>query len=475
MNINIEEKYKKIVDFFYEISKVPRNSTEEEKIANWLCEFAISRNLEYRKDELNNVLIKKKASNGYENRKPIIFQAHTDMVCEKTGESNHNFKEDPIKIINNGEVLKAKDTTLGADDGIGMSFLLLLLDDDEIMHPEIHCLFTTQEEIGMDGAKNFNYEGINAKYLINIDGEEENTAIVGCAGGARVKYEKTVEYNEATENCYKIEISGFRGGHSGVDINKGRQNSNILCGRILEKIEDIKIGYFYGGNKDNAIPNYTKCTFISSLKKEEIENIISEVIEETNFVEEDLRYKIDLSILESSKFISNIESEKFLNMLLNLKQGVIEMSTDKEGLVETSGNVGIVKIEEGKISIAELLRSSDDEKREEVQKTNDELASENNYLIKVESKYPGWKYKPNSNLERIYIESYKEVHDGNMPKVEAIHAGVECGMIFKKMPWLELISLGPDIVDVHTTNETLYLESCKKVLRTILKMIEKLD
>lgn len=475
--MEIENKYEKLIKLFYELSNVPRNSTEEDKIADYLCEFAKARNLEYRKDSFNNVLIKKKASNGFENRKAIILQAHTDMVCEKTIDSNHDFKLDPIEIINNGNILKAKDTTLGADDGIGVATLLLMLDENEISHPELYCLFTTQEEIGMDGAKNFDYRDISASYLINIDGEEENTAIVGCAGGARLTLEKSVELKRnENQNGYEIIVSGLRGGHSGVDINKGRQNANSIIAQILYKIDDVRISSIVGGTKDNAIPNISRSIFTTNLKLNNIKEIIEGVKNSLEITDEDKNIEINISPLKGDlQVISKEESKLLLNLILNLKQGVIKLSEDKEGLVETSGNVGIINASQGKIIIKELIRSSVDSERKNIETINSEMAKRNGYTVRKESEYPGWKYNPNSNLEKVYIEAYKLTHEGEIPKVEAIHAGVECGMIFEKMPNLELISIGPDIVDVHTTNETLYLDSCKKILKTLLKMIELLD
>lgn len=475
--MEIEIKYEKLLYYFYEISKIPRNSTEENQISDFLCEFAKLRNLEYRKDNFYNVLIKKKASIGYENRKPIILQAHTDMVCEKTLDSNHSFKTDPIEIINHEDVLKAKDTTLGADDGIGVAILLLLLDDDEIPHPEMYCLFTTQEEIGMDGAKNFDYSNILASYLINVDGEQEDTAIVGCAGGSRLSFEKNIELEECkNDNVYEITVSGLRGGHSGADINKGRLNANIIIATVLEQLDEVRIESFVGGTKDNAIPNLSKCVFASRVEeniiKEKIENIKNNLI----IVDEDINLDISFKRLTGDfKVMSQIDSEEAIRLLLNLKQNVIKLSEDKEGLVETSGNVGVVNISHSKCIIKELIRSSIDFERKKIEDINTNMAKEQGYRVRIESEYPGWKYNPNSKLEKIYIEAYKETHSGEMPKVEAIHAGVECGMIFEKMPNLELISIGPDIIDVHTVNETLYLDSCRKVLKTILKMIELLD
>ena len=472
--MNIDEKYEKLITFFKELSKVPRNSKKEERIAEFLCNFAKERNLWYRKDNFNNVLIKRKASIGYENRKVIMFQAHTDMVCEKTKDSTHNFDTDPIEIIDEGDILRAKDTTLGADDGIGVAYLLLLLDDKDIKLPAIECLFTTQEEIGMNGARAFDYSDINASYLINLDGEEENTAIVGCAGGVSVNYSKVVKQEKCKGKAYKLEISGLYGGHSGVNIDKGRMNSNLLVALLLEKISDIKIVSFNGGSKDNAIANRSEIIFLSNLN---VKSIIDKNLSGVTFKNEDKNVEINVSILDDTQYncISNCESLKFLSLIRDLRQNVIEYSKDIEGLVETSGNIGIVNIKNGKISIVESLRSSVDAKRNLVKEYNNNLASSLEYEIKEEGEYPGWKYNKNSKLEKIYIQAYKKYHNGNDPIVCAIHAGVECGMIYEKLPHLDMISLGPDVKDVHTVNEKLYLLSCKTLLNTLLEIINNLD
>lgn len=472
--MNIDEKYEKLITFFKELSKVPRNSKKEEKIAEFLCNFAKERNLWYRKDNFNNVLIKRKASIGYENRKVIMFQAHTDMVCEKTKDSTHNFDTDPIEIIDEGDILRAKDTTLGADDGIGVAYLLLLLDDKDIKLPAIECLFTTQEEIGMNGARAFDYSDINASYLINLDGEEENTAIVGCAGGVSVTYSKVVKQEKCKGKAYKLEISGLYGGHSGVDIGKERMNANLLIALLLEDISDIKIVSFNGGSKDNAIANRSEIVFLSNLN---VKSIIDKNLSGVTFENEDKNVEINVSILDDTEYnyISNGESLKFLSLIRGLRQNVIEYSKDIEGLVETSGNIGVVNIQNGKISIVESLRSSVDEKRDEIKEYNNNLANSLEYEIKEEGEYPGWKYNKNSKLEKIYIQAYKKYHNNELPIVCAIHAGVECGMIYEKLPHLDMISLGPDVKDVHTVNEKLYLLSCKTLLKTLLEIINNLD
>ena len=480
--MNIEEKYSKLIYWFKEISKVPRNSCEEEKIADFICNFAKERGLEYRKDDLYNVIIKKKASSGFEYKKPIILQAHTDMVCEKTSDSLHDFEKDGIQIVATKETFTAKDTTLGADDGIGVATLLFMLDDEEIVHPDIYCLFTVQEEIGMDGAKYFDYSGIDATYLINVDGEVENTAIVGCAGGVRVQYEKKLELTDEIDSVYKIKIYGLHGGHSGVDIDKNRLNSNYLLALIFSKLENVKIKSFIGGNKDNAIPSSAEAIF--STTSNNIDRVIAGVVDSMKLSECDKNLRVEVSEKlskeeieseEAKRFINEQESKNLIDLILNLKQGVIEYSKDVDGLVETSGNIGIVQVLNGKAIITELIRSSYDYKKENVKSVNNNLAKKYGYEIFESSTYPGWKYTPNTKIEKAYIEAYKEVHNLQEPIICAIHAGVECGMIYKKMPHLQMISIGPDIVDVHTVKETLYLSSCKKFLYTLIKLIEKLQ
>ena len=476
--MNIQEKYEKVLKIFKELSKVPRNSKREEKIADYICQFAKNKGLEYKKDELFNVIVKKGATVGYENKKTILFQAHIDMVCEKTLESTHDFENDPIEIIETEDTYTAKDTTLGADDGIGVAFLLLLLDDEDIPHPAIECLFTTQEEIGMDGARNFNYEGLKASYLINLDGEEENTAIVGCAGGIRMRYTKSMAQEEikGDTTLYTLKITGLFGGHSGVDIDKGRINSNLLAAKYLEMLEDFQIVSFVGGNKDNAIANATEVVFIT--KDKNANKKMQEYFETIEVTDADKNLKMELEISTPNKdvnVITNEDSNSLIRLLIDLKQNVIAMSKDVERLVETSGNVGVVKVENGEALICEALRSSIDEDKVKVMNYNNEIAQKLGFEIQGEGDYPGWKYNPNSKLEKIYKEAYKKSHNGEEPIVCAIHAGVECGMIYEKMPHLEMISLGPDVVDVHTVNEKLYIKSCKTLLETLTYMIEELD
>lgn len=469
----MEEKYNRLIEIFKELSKVPRNSKKEEKIGKYILNFATKLGLEAKMDRLYNVVVKREASKGMEDKKGIIFQAHTDMVCEKTTNSTHDFENDPIDILEEENTLKAKDTTLGADDGIGVATLLLLMEDKQVQLPTTYFFFTTQEEIGMYGAKGLDTTNIEAQYLINLDGEEENTAIVGCAGGVSVHYTKNTAQEKVENDVYKLEISGLYGGHSGVDINKGRINSNYLASKILENTNS-KIISFVGGNKDNAIPNYTKVIFENS---QNIEEKVENVLENIKVTPEDKNITVDLEKIdmENASSFGYEESNNIVELILNLKQNVIAMSRDIDDLVETSGNIGIVDAKAGKINIVESLRSSIDLQKDKIKAENNNLATSLGFEISEEGEYPGWKYNPNSKLEKMYKEAYMQIHENTSPIICAIHAGVECGMFYEKMPNLDMISLGPDVVDVHTVNETLYLNSCKKLLNTLYIMIQNME
>ena len=292
----------------------------------------------------------------------------------------------------------------------------------------------------------------------------------------RMRYTKEMDLEEKKNvNVYKLSITGLYGGHSGVDIDKGRINSNLLAATYLETLENIQIASFVGGNKDNAIANATEVVFTTEDKEanEKLQNFF----EKLEVTDADKNLKMELVIQENKtmKVMKKEDSNELIRLFLDLKQNVIAMSKDVEGLVETSGNIGITKIQNGKALICEALRSSIDSDKVEVMNYNNSIAEKLGFEILGEGDYPGWKYNPNSKLEKVYINSYKKSHNGEEPIVCAIHAGVECGMIYEKMPHLEMISLGPDVVDVHTVNEKLYIKSCKTLLETLMYMIEELD
>ena len=369
--------------------------------------------------------------------------------------------------------MHAKDTTLGADDGIGVAFLMLLL--DEKIESPIECLFTTAEETGMNGAREFDYSDINARYLINLDGEEENTAIVGCAGGVTLNYTKNIQGQEITDDIYSLSISNLYGGHSGVDIAACRMNSNLLAATLLKDLEDIRIISFIGGSKDNAIASNAEVLFTTTSNNPS--SIINKKLSEITFTKEDSHVEVSCKRIDNKNYksLSKEESKNIIDLITNLKQNVIEYNKYIKENPEVSGNIGVVKIENGKCLIKESLRSNDDSKKEKYKEENNNLATSLNFNIEESSDYPGWVYNPNSKLRDKYISSYKKSHNNEEPILCDIHAGVECGMIYKKLPHLDMLSIGPDIKDVHTPNETLYLNSCKSLLETLLDLIKNLD
>ena len=353
--MDIDIKYKRLLEIFEEISKIPRNSTKEEKIALFVGEFAKKLELEYKIDDYYNVIVKKEASEGMENNEKVMFQAHLDMVCEKTIDSDHNFDKDPIEILKNDFLYTAKDTTLGADDGIGVSTLLLLMESNDIKLPETYFIFTTQEEMGMDGAKNIDLSNIDTAYLINLDSEEENSVIVGCAGGLTLYFDRNDTLYDINDSIYELNISGLKGGHSGVDIDKGRMNANYLSALLLSKLPNVHLISFSGGTKPNVIPSESKVLF--STKSSHIEEDITGIINDIDFCFDDKDAKINIKRLDGEyQGLSELASKEILSLILELNQNVISKNEN----IESSGNVAIIEVNNEnwlkKIGIAREVR-----------------------------------------------------------------------------------------------------------------------
>lgn len=470
MNIDLESKYGRLLEIFEDISKIPRNSCNEKDIASYVCNFAEKLGFEHSMDSYYNVIVKRPADEGMENKKKLIFQSHLDMVCEKTDESNHNFDTDPIEIIKSDNIYSAKDTTLGADDGIGVSISLLLMESKDIKLPLTYFVFTTQEEIGMDGAKNIDLKDIDANYLINLDSEEENSVIVGCAGGVTLYFEKENHLFDINDPVYQIEISGLKGGHSGVDIGKGRKNAIYLNAKILSSLSNIHLISFNGGTKTNVIPSNSIVVF--STKTENIEDEINSVVESTNFCLEDRDAKINVKRLDGQfQGLSELASKEIISLLLELQQNVISMADT----VETSGNVALIKLDNEVVQFCESMRSNVSEQLVYYRDMNINLADSLGFIIKAGEEYPGWDYNSNSKLVDMYISAYQTVHDGEKPTVSSIHAGLECGLLKDKLPNVDAISIGPDVKDAHTTDERLYLNSCRNLISTIIEFLSKID
>ncbi len=460
------------LEYFYEISKIPRPSGEEERIADYLCEFAKKHGLEYFRDNGRNVLINKPASKGYENAPCFCLQGHTDMVCEKELTSAHDFTKDPIDIYVDGGKLKARGTTLGGDDGAAVSIMLALLAGDYKL-PKLQCLFTAEEETGLFGASCFDYSLIDAEYMINIDGEEEDEILASCAGGLRAKLVKKYETSYA-ENCFKITVNGLAGGHSGADIHKNRANASLLIFRLVSKLAPfgVRLASFEGGSKENAITQYAtavvECDENALIKTvEEFKNEISKTL-----TDEDKGFDVTVCKEASTPAMSADDTQELSALAQSLKSGVIRMSSDVEGLVSTSSNLGVVRVENGTAKLYYSVRSEDDEEKQAVWAEYEQTATKLGFTAEKGQEYPGWKFRRESHLRTLYADAYKAV-SGRDIKVNAIHAGLECGIISGALPNLDIIAIGPQMEYVHTTAEAMDIDSFARVFETVKLCLER--
>jgi len=476
---NIEPK--SLWSYFDEICKIPRASKKETKIIEFLLNWAKQNNIEAKKDEVGNILMKKPATAGMGNRKSIILQSHIDMVCEKNSDSNHNFDIDPIIPYIDGDWVKAKGTTLGADDGIGVATQMDILTSKNIKHGPIECLFTVDEETGLTGAFALKPNFFESEILLNLDSEDDGEIFIGCAGGidtvAETKFTK--EQVPANHSYYKLEIKGLKGGHSGDEIDKGHANSNKILNRFLHYGSHnfgIRLTEFNGGNLRNAIPreafslfsvpneNILKFTdFFNQLKKS-IEN-------EFIFVEQNINIS-----LTKFDFLDFVIDEKTQNNLLNsiyaCPHGVISMSAGMKGMVSTSTNLASVKFKSGnKIEITTSQRSDSESMKTDIATMVKSVFELSGFAVKQGDGYPGWTPNPNSEILVIGANSYKKLFNVE-PVVRSIHAGLECGLFLEKYPKLDMISFGPTLRNVHSPDEKVLIPTVEKFRNHLIDILE---
>lgn len=470
-----------IWEYFEQITKVPRPSKKEEKIIKYLIEFAKNRNLKYKHDAVGNVLILKAATKGMENRPTVALQSHVDMVCEKNSDVNFDFNNDPIQVQVKDGWVSAVGTTLGADCGIGMAAALAILASTDIEHPAIEALFTVDEETGLTGAFNLTADMLTARYLINVDSEDEGEIFIGCAGGidtVATMYHNT-EPAPHRYTFFRIDVSGLQGGHSGDDIEKGRGNSNRLLARFLwQGVEkhDLCLSYFNGGNLRNAIPR--EAYAICGVPTKQIADFKNDFKQFSAAVGEELKYtdaQVEFSINEMPDACDTIDSESRDNLLravLGVPNGVLAMSFAMPGLVETSSNLASVKFDKsGTTTIVSSQRSS-----VESAKNAAAIAVESVFVLAgaevVHSEgYPGWAPNPDSPLLEVTRKCYVDLF-GVEPKIRAIHAGLECGLFLKKYPQLDMVSFGPTLRGVHSPTERLEISTVEKFWKLLLATIQ---
>jgi dipeptidase D len=469
--------------YFDEICQIPRPSGKEEKIIDYLMKFAKKHKLEARKDNTGNVLIKKAAHHNFENRKPVCLQSHVDMVCEKNSSSSHDFDSDPIQPVIEGNWVKASGTTLGADNGIGIASQLAILDNKEISHGPIECLFTVDEEMGLKGAFNIQKQFFDSKILINLDSEDEGELFIGSAGGintiARIKI-KTKKIPKDYVS-FKIIVSGLAGGHSGGDIHKGRGNSIKILNRFLwtaPKKLKISVVKFEGGNLPNAIPREAYVIISIPNKNEQIlkdhlNQYVIAIKNELMITEPNL--KIYLTSVKTPQQALNKKSQsRLLNSLYACPDGVIAMSRTIKDLVETSTNLASVKFEsKNEIKITTSQRSSLESSKNNIANAVRSVFNMVNAKVEHVNGYPGWNPNMKSEILQITKKAYKKIF-GTGAKVKAIHAGLECGLFLDKYEYLDIISFGPTIKGAHSPDERIDILSTKKFWDLLIEVLKNI-
>lgn len=468
-------KPEKVFEFFEAISAIPRGSGDTEKIRNYCIDFAKQRGLEYVADKYGNIIIFKNAVNS-ESTESVIIQGHLDMVWEKNDECSINLETDGLELCVDGDFIFAKGTTLGGDDGIAVAMGLALLDSDDIPHPPLEVVFTSDEEVGMTGANGIDCSVLKGKRMINLDSEAEGTLWVSCAGGVRAEIGLPVEYTLNKNSAYEITVSGLHGGHSGAEIHNGYRNSNKVLGELLARLKKatafniVDIG---GGTADNAITRSSFCVVSSSDDVvSEVEKIAADICDEIKDTDPDA--VISVNKTENENRCMNNESTESVILLLNdFPSGVIAMSREMTGLVETSLNLGIMKHSDGLFNCSFSVRSGVDGEKDKLCDRLKNIAANHSASIRLRCPYPAWEYKKDSVLRDTMAEVYKDMFGKEMT-VTAIHAGLECGLFCGKIKGLDCVSFGPDIFDIHTPCEKLSISSTERTWNYLLKVLRKL-
>lgn len=486
-NMSIEKLYpEKVFHYFAEISKIPRASKKEKEISDWLVKFAKERKLKVIQDEHYNVIIKKKATEGYEDFSPLILQGHMDMVWEKNKDTEFDFSTQGIELVIDGDFLKANGTTLGADNGIAIAYALAILDSDDIKHPALEVVITTDEEDGMSGVANLDFDEFDGKTLINLDTEEYGEVYVSSAGGTRTET-KFIFETKKIGNGYtpiSIEVKGLSGGHSGAEIHKNLGNSIKILSEVLyhlSKRYEMSLIHIDGGGKVNAIPREAVAEIAVKLDGDSIDELkkLAELAFEN--ILKDFKVSDKSPILAIEKIeeknlgISLGDTLNIINFLHEVPNGVLEMSKHIEGLVETSINIGFISTEivDGnvKIRIKSLARSMANDPLNKLVEEVTDLTRKHDANIKIAASNPSWEYKEDSKIRELIAKSFKEI-TGNEPVIKAIHAGLECGVFTQNIKGADVVSIGPNIYGAHTPEERMDIKSVGETWEWLLKILE---
>lgn len=458
--------------YFEQISSIPRGSGNCRQIADYIKAFAGDRGLYCERDAYDNVIIKKPGTALLEDAPAVMLQGHLDMVCEKMPESSHDFLSDPLPLETDGKYVWSRGTTLGADDGIAVAMMLAILHDASAVHPPLECVFTSDEEIGLIGAQNLDLSGCRARYLINLDCDEDGVFIAGCCGGVRVRYRIPLRRNHRSGRGRRLILHGLRGGHSGAEIHKNGGNAVRLMGRLLSAVDSgsYALVSVKGGDKDNVIP--ARCEAVI-LGDGDFSSAFAALQQEYQDREPDLQLtKEDMGEVETD-VLTDESRAHLLRFLTQVPYGVLSMHPYIEGLVGISANLAAVETGEDCACGTVSVRSETGEQRDAVCAQIDSLLASMDGSEQRDGAYPGWEYHGESQLRQTMVETWQEMFS-EVPRVEVIHAGLECGVLQSKMPGLDIVSFGPAITGIHTPAERLDVASVEKNYRFLLKVLTKL-
>lgn len=467
---------KNVFRFFEQMCAIPHGSYNTKAVSDWCVAFAKERGLEHYQDEMNNVILIKEASAGYEEAQPVILQGHLDMVCEKAPGCEKNMAREGLDLAVEGDYIYAEGTTLGGDDGIAVAMALAALEDESLPHPRLEVILTTEEEVGMDGAMALEVSPIRGRKLLNLDSEAEGVFTVSCAGGSMAACALPVARAPFGGDILRVRVAGLTGGHSGAEIHKGRANANMLLGRLLRAMAaetELRLVSADGGLKDNAIPVAAEAVVAAADgRKAKAASERMAACFQTEYRRSDPMLTVTAEEAAAAWLPMDASStERTVCLLACAPNGVQTMSQDIHGLVQTSLNLGILKTEENAVTASFCIRSSVDSEKEMLKDRLACLLAQLGGRVSFSGEYPGWAYRPDSPLRELMTEVYREQY-GREPKVEAIHAGLECGLLAGKLPGLDCVSIGPDLLEIHTPREKMSISSVQRVwafVREVLK------
>lgn len=478
MSVLAELEPGKVFYYFEEISKIPHGSGNVDQISDYLVDFARARGLEVIQDQWKNVVIIKEATPGYEKEPAMILQGHMDMVAVKKPGVHMDMRTEGLRVAVDGDSVYAEGTSLGGDDGIAVAYALAVLDSEEYSHPRLEVVITVDEETGMDGAREIDLSMLQGNRLLNLDSEEEGIFLTSCAGGARVACKLPMERENVEGSVYSVFVGGLQGGHSGEEIIKGRGNSNMLFGRVLHvlgSIAPIQLVAVKGGLADNAIPRETEGEIYipgqyTELCEKQLESLKQDILAELGERDPDFELKYCCEVKKTQALTREV-TEKAAAMLVSFPNGVQTMSVDVPGLVETSLNLGILTLEEQQLHAEFSVRSSVESAKAALIGKLFAITGMAGGTNEVSGEYPGWKFRTHSPLREKMVAVYEQMY-GKKPQIRAIHAGLECGLLGSKIKDLDCVSIGPDMQNIHTTEERLSISSTKRVWEYLIKLLE---